>query len=140
MAKKNIRDIDLLGKKVLMRVDFNVPMDAEGNITDKNRIVQALPTIRYALEHGAKLVLFSHLGRVKTEADKASNSLLPVSIELEKELKQPVLFIHETRGAELENAINNLKNGEVVMFENTRYEDIVGKKESGNDQIGRAHV
>ena len=133
MAKKNIRDIDLLGKKVLMRVDFNVPMDAEGNITDKNRIVQALPTIRYALEHGAKLVLFSHLGRVKTEADKASNSLLPVSIELEKELKQPVLFIHETRGAELENAINNLKNGEVVMFENTRYEDIVGKKESGND-------
>src|SRR5574344_1605905 len=133
MAKKNIRDIDLLGKKVLMRVDFNVPMDAEGNITDKNRIVQALPTIRYAIEHGAKLVLFSHLGRVKTEADKASNSLLPVSIELEKELKQPVLFIHETRGAELENAINNLKNGEVVMFENTRYEDIVGKKESGND-------
>ena len=134
MAKKNIRDIDLLGKKVLMRVDFNVPMDAEGNITDKNRIVQALPTIRYALEHGAKLVLFSHLGRVKTEADKASNSLLPVSIELEKELKQPVLFIHETRGAELENAINNLKNGEVVMFENTRRR-YVWQKESGMSRI-----
>ena len=132
MAKKNIRDIELNGKKVLMRVDFNVPMK-NGVITDTNRIVQALPTINYALDHGAKLILFSHLGRVKEEADLAKNDLAPVANKLEELLKKPVKFINATRGKELEDAINNMKNGEVVMFQNTRYEDLNGKKESKND-------
>lgn len=132
MAKKNIRDIELNGKKVLMRVDFNVPMK-NGVITDTNRIVQALPTINYALDHGAKLILFSHLGRVKEEADLAKNDLAPVAKKLEELLKKPVKFINATRGKELEDDINNMKNGEVVMFQNTRYEDLNGKKESKND-------
>lgn len=132
MAKLNIRNLELNGKKVLMRVDFNVPMK-DGVITDVNRIVQALPTIRFAIEKGGKVILFSHLGRVKSEADKATNSLAPVAVKLQELLGQPVKFVPETRGAVLEEAINNMKNGDVVMFENTRFEDINGKKESGND-------
>ena len=132
MAKKNIRDVQLKGKKVLMRVDFNVPMK-DGVITDANRIVQALPTIKYAIEQGGKVILFSHLGRVKSEEDKATNSLAPVAAKLQEMLGQPVTFIPETRGEALENAINALQEGEVLMFENTRFEDINGKKESKND-------
>ena len=132
MAKKNIRDIVLTGKKVLMRVDFNVPMK-NGVITDTNRIVQALPTINYALEQGAKVILFSHLGRVKEEKDLAKNDLAPVAVKLAELLGKPVKFINATRGAELEEAINNMNPGEVVMFQNTRYEDLDGKKESKNN-------
>ena len=132
MNKKTIRDVDLKGKVVLMRVDFNVPMK-EGKITDENRIVQALPTIKYALDHDAKLVLFSHLGRVKTEEDKATNSLAPVAKRLAELLGQPVNFIPETRGEKLEKAVKAMKNKDIVMFENTRFEDIDGKKESKND-------
>lgn len=132
MNKKTIRDVDLKGKVVLMRVDFNVPMK-DGKITDENRIVQALPTIKYALEQDAKLVLFSHLGRVKTEEDKATNSLAPVAKRLSELLGQPVTFIPETRGAKLEKAVKEMKNKDIVMFENTRFEDIDGKKESKND-------
>ena len=132
MAKKNIRDIVLTGKKVLMRVDFNVPMK-NGVITDTNRIVQALPTINYALEQGAKVILFSHLGRVKEEKDLAKNDLAPVAVKLAELLGKPVKFVNATRGAELEEAINNMNAGEVVMFQNTRYEDLDGKKESKND-------
>lgn len=133
MSKRSIRDLDLNGKKVLMRVDFNVPMK-DGVITDKNRIVQALPTISYALEQGGKVILFSHLGRVKTAEDCAKNSLAPVAKELEKELGKKVTFVPATRGKELEDAINSLQNGEVLMFENTRFEDVDGKKESKNNQ------
>ena len=132
MAKKNIRDLNLKGKKVLMRVDFNVPMKA-GVITDDNRIVQALPTIKHAINEGGKVILFSHLGRVKSAEDLAKNSLAPVAKRLEELLGQPVKFVPATRGAELEEAINALNEGEVVMFENTRYEDLEGKKESKND-------
>ena len=132
MNKKTIRDVDLKGKVVLMRVDFNVPMK-DGKITDENRIVQALPTIKYALDHDAKLVLFSHLGRVKTEEDKATNSLAPVAKRLAELLGQPVNFIPETRGEKLEKAVKAMKNKDIVMFENTRFEDIDGKKESKND-------
>ena len=132
MNKKTIRDVELKGKVVLMRVDFNVPMK-DGKITDENRIVQALPTIKYALDHDAKLVLFSHLGRVKTEEDKATNSLAPVAKRLSELLGQPVTFIPETRGAKLEKAVKEMKNKDIVMFENTRFEDIDGKKESKND-------
>ena len=78
MAKKTVKDLDVKGKKVLMRVDFNVPMK-DGKITDENRIVAALPTIKYVLEHGGKVIAFSHLGKVKEEADKASKSLKPVA-------------------------------------------------------------
>jgi len=132
MQKKTIKDVELKGKKVLMRVDFNVPMK-NGVITDTNRIVQALPTIKYALEHEAKLILFSHLGRVKEEADLAKNDLAPVAEKLEELLGQKVTFVNATRGKELEEAIESLKNGEAVMFQNTRYEDLEGKKESKND-------
>ena len=137
MNKKTIVDVDLKGKVVLMRVDFNVPMK-NGVITDENRIIQALPTIKYALEQDAKLVLFSHLGRVKTEEDKAKNSLAPVAKRLAELLNQPVTFVPETRGAALEAAVKNLKEKEIVMFENTRFEDLEGKKESKNDpELGK---
>ena len=130
--KKTIKDVKLEGKKVLIRVDFNVPMK-NGVITNDNRIVQALPTIKYAIDNNAKVVLFSHLGRVKTEEDKANNSLAPVAKRLEELLGQKVKFVAATRGKELEDAINNMKEKEVVMFENTRFEDVEGKKESGNN-------
>jgi len=135
--KKTIRDVNLKGKTVLIRVDFNVPMK-DGVITNDNRIVQALPTIKYALEQNAKLVLFSHLGRVKEEADKAKNSLAPVAKRLSELLHQEVKFIPVTRGKELEDAVKNLKEKEIVMFENTRFEDVDGKKESKNDpELGK---
>ena len=132
MAKITVRDIDLKEKKVLIRVDFNVPIK-EGVITDDNRIVQALPTINYVLDNGGKAILFSHLGRIKTEEDKAKNSLAVVAERLSELLNKPVLFINETRGEKLETAINDLKSGEALMFENTRFEDLDGKKESKND-------
>jgi len=135
--KKLITDLDLNNKKVLMRVDFNVPIK-DGKITDDNRIIQALPTIKYALEHNAKLILFSHLGKVKTEEDKATKSLKTVAEKLSELLGKNVTFIPETRGEKLEKAINNLKSGEVLMFENTRFEDLDGKKESKNDsELGK---
>ncbi len=137
MAKKIVRDVDVKGKTVLIRVDFNVPMN-DGVITDDNRIVQALPTIKDVIERRGKLVLFSHLGRVKTEADKAGKSLAPIAEKLAEYLGQEVTFVPFTRGPELEKAIANLQEGEVLMFENTRFEDIVGKKESGNDpELGK---
>lgn len=132
MAKLNIRDIELKNKKVLMRVDFNVPMK-NGVITDENRIIQALPTINYALEQGAKVILFSHLGRVKEEKDLAKNDITPVAKRLAELVNAKVTFVNATRGSELENAINNMNCGEIVMFQNTRYEDLEGKKESKND-------
>lgn len=137
MSKKTIADVKLTGKTTLIRVDFNVPMK-DGQITDDNRIVQALPTIQYAIKEGAKVVLFSHLGRIKEEADKAKNSLAPVAKRLSELLNQEVKFIPQTRGKELEDAIKGLKNGEVLMFENTRFEDLEGKKESKNDsELGK---
>ena len=135
--KKTIRDLNLAGKVTLIRVDFNVPMK-DGAITDDNRIVQAIPTIKYAQEQGAKIVLFSHLGRVSTEADKATNSLAPVAKRLSELLNQKVQFIPTTRGKELEDAIKALKDKEILMFENTRFEDIDGKKESKNNpELGK---
>ncbi len=132
MAKKNIKDLDLKGKRVLIRVDFNVPMK-NGTITDENRIVQAIPTIKYAIDEGGKVIVFSHLGRVKTVDDLAKNSLAPVAKRLAEILGMPVKFVPTTRGQELEDAVKALKEGEVLMFENTRYEDLDGKKESNCD-------
>src|SRR5690554_4093970 len=129
MAKKTVKDIAVKGKKVLVRVDFNVPMK-NGEITDENRIVEALPTIKYILEQGGRAIVFSHLGRVKEASDKEKNSLAPVAKRLSEHLNQPVIFIPETRGVQLEEAINQLKDGEILMFENTRFEDLDNKKES----------
>ncbi len=130
--KKTISDIELKNKKVLIRVDFNVPIQ-EGVITDDNRIREALPTIEYVIKHGGKAIVFSHLGRIKDESDKESNSLLIVSKRLSELIDKEVIFIPETKGEALENAINQLKPGDILMFENTRFEDIDGKKESKND-------
>ena len=130
---KTIRDFDLNGKKVLIRVDFNVPIK-DGTITDDNRIKESLKTISYAINHGAKVILFSHLGRIKEESDLAKNDLLPVSKRLSELLEKEVIFIAKTRGRELEEAISNMKCGDVILVQNTRYEDLNGKKESSNDQ------
>ena len=140
MAKKIVTDLDVKGKKVLTRVDFNVPMK-DGKITDENRINAALPTLKYILENGGRVIAFSHLGKVKTEEDLKTKSLRVVAERLSELLGQEVKFIPATRGEELEKACNNLKDGEILMFENTRFEDLDGKKESkNNDEIGRAHV
>ena len=129
---KTIRDLDLDNKKVLIRVDFNVPIK-DGKIVDDTRIVGALPTIQYAIDHNAKVILMSHLGRVKEEADLEKNNLAPVAKRLCELLKKDVKFVNATRGPELENAINNMNNGDVLVMQNTRYEDLDGKKESSND-------
>ncbi|EGV02671.1 phosphoglycerate kinase [Streptococcus infantis SK970] len=138
MAKLTVKDVDLKGKKVLVRVDFNVPVK-DGVITNDNRITAALPTIKYILEQGGRAILFSHLGRVKEEADKEGKSLAPVAADLAAKLGQEVKFIPGvTRGAELEAAINALEDGQVLLVENTRYEDVDGKKESKNDpELGK---
>ncbi|MCY3039830.1 phosphoglycerate kinase [Aerococcus sp. Group 2] len=137
MAKETVKDVNVQGKKILMRVDFNVPMK-DGEITDDNRMVQALPTIKYVIEQGGKLILFSHLGKVKSEEDKKDKSLAPVAKHLEELLGQKVVFVPATRGQELEEAIDQLNDGEVLLFENTRFEDVDGKKESGNDpELGK---
>lgn len=137
MAKKVVTDLDLKNKKVLVRVDFNVPMK-DGKITNDNRIVAALPTIEYILEQNGKAILFSHLGKVKTEEDKEGKSLRPVSARLSELLGKEVKFVPTTRGPELEKAVDELKDGEVLLFENTRFEDIDGKKESKNDpELGK---
>ncbi|EPP4151694.1 phosphoglycerate kinase [Listeria monocytogenes] len=137
MAKKVVTDLDLKDKKVLVRVDFNVPMK-DGKITNDNRIVAALPTIEYILEQNGKAILFSHLGKVKTEEDKEGKSLRPVAVRLSELLEKEVKFVPTTRGPELEKAIDELKDGEVLLFENTRFEDIDGKKESKNDpELGK---
>ena len=132
MAKKTLRDINVKGKKVLIRVDFNVPLK-DGEITDENRIVAALPTLIHVLKQGGKAIVFSHLGRVKDASDKKNNSLEVVAKRLSEHLNQTVIFIGETRGEKLEKAINQLSDGEILMFENTRFEDLEGKKESKND-------
>lgn len=137
MAKKIVTDLQVEGKKVLVRVDFNVPLK-DGVITDDNRIVQALPTIKYLIDHNAKVILFSHLGKVKSEEDKAKLSLRPVAERLSELLEKPVTFVPETRGEKLEAAINALNEGDVLLFENTRFEDLDGKKESKNDpELGK---
>ena len=135
--KKTIKDYDLNDKKVIIRCDFNVPIK-DGVITDDNRIVQSLTTIKYALDNGAKLILMSHLGRIKEEADKESNSLKLVATRLSELLGKEVKFSSVTRGEELENMVNSLNQGDVLLMENTRFEDVPDKKESGNDpELGK---
>ena len=122
MAKKIVSDLNVKGKKVLIRVDFNVPMK-NGVITDDTRVRAALPTIQYVVENGGKAIVFSHLGRVKTVEDMAKNNIKPVAARLEELIGRKVIFVDATRGAELEAAVNALQEGEILMFQNTRYED-----------------
>ena len=130
--KKTVKDLNIDNKKVIIRCDFNVPIK-DGKITDDTRIVKSLPTIKYCLEHNAKLILMSHLGRVKTEEDKTKNDLSVVATRLSELLEKHVTFVNATRGEELEEAISNMKDKDIVLIQNTRYEDLEGKKESGCD-------
>ena len=141
MAKLTVEDLPLEGKKVLMRVDFNVPIK-DGVVGDDNRIVAALPTIKYVIDHGGRAILFSHLGRIKKEEDKPGLSLRPVAERLSNLLNKPVTFVPVTEGKQLEDAINNMNNGDVLLVQNTRYEDVKDgeyvKRESGNDpELGK---
>ena len=135
MAKLIVSDVDVKDKKVLVRVDFNVPIK-DGVIGDDNRIVAALPTIKYIIENGGKAILLSHLGRIKSDEDKKSLSLAPVAKRLGELLEKPVTFVPSNEGKEVEDAINNMKDGDLVVLENTRFQDIdndFGKRESKND-------
>lgn len=130
--KKTIKDLKLKGKKVIIRCDFNVPIK-NNQILDDNRIIQSLETIKYAIKKGAKVILMSHLGRIKNYDDLKDKSLEPVADRLCELLEQDVIFVRDTKGVELEQAINNMQNGDVLLIENTRYEDLGGQKESKND-------
>lgn len=141
MAKLTVEDLDFAGKKVLMRVDFNVPIK-DGVVGDDNRIVAALPTIKYVLDHQGKAILFSHLGRIKKEADKPGLSMRPVAERLSNLLNMPVTFVPVTEGPQLEDAIAKMEDGQVLVVQNTRYEDVKNgeyvKRESGNDpELGK---
>jgi len=137
MDKKTVKDVALRGKKVLVRVDFNVPLE-NGVITNDNRITAALPTIKYILEKGGRAILFSHLGRIKQQGDKAGKSLAPVAKALGEKLSKEVVFPGSTQGSKLEAAIDALNDGDVLLVENTRFEDVDGKKESKNDaELGK---
>lgn len=131
--KKTIKDLNIKNKRVLIRCDFNVPIK-NGKIVDDNRIVESLPTINYAISQEAKVILFSHLGRVKDESDLLKNDLAPVAIRLSELLDKEVIFINKTRGKELEVAIKNMHPGDILLVQNTRYEDLDGKKESSNNE------
>ena len=129
MNKVTVRDIDLDGKKVLMRCDFNVPLDENKNITDKTRIVAAMPTIKYVLDHNAKLILCSHLGRPKGEV-KPELSLKPVADELSKELGREVKLAKDIVGPSAHELTENMKEGDVVLLENVRFDP----REEKNDE------
>ena len=134
---KTIKDLNIDNKKVIIRCDFNVPIK-EGKIVDDTRIIGALPTIQYCLDHNAKIILLSHLGRVKTAEDLKKNDLSPVANRLSELLKQDILFSDETRGEELEEVIKSMNPKDIILIQNTRYEDLDGKKESGNDaELGK---
>ena len=128
MDKKTLCDLELDGKKVLVRVDYNVPMDAEGKITDDTRITASLDTLRYLLAHGAAVILMAHLGRPKGEVNK-KYSLEPVAAHLSELLNMPVAFAHDCIGEEAEKMAAALKPGEVLMLENLRFH----KEEEKND-------
>ena len=135
--KKTIRELNLKDKKVLIRVDFNVPIK-NGVITSNKRILAALPTIKFAMESGAKVILLSHLSRIKTIEDTKTKSLKLIAEELSKELRKMVQFVPHTRGSVLEEKIKNLGSGEVLMMENTRFEDLNNKAESNNSpELGK---
>ncbi len=128
MSKKTVKDIDIKGKKVFVRCDFNVPMDENKNITDNRRIVSALPTIKYLIEQGCKIILSSHLGRPKGEF-KEEYSLKPVAAELSKLLGQEVLMAKDVIGESAKQLANSLQPGQVMLLENVRFH----REETDND-------
>lgn len=135
MAKLTISDLNIQGKKILVRVDFNVPIQ-KGVISDDNRIAAALPTIRYIIANGGKAILLSHLGRIKSDADKKELSLKPIAKRLGELLDKEVTFVPANEGAAVEKAIAQMQDGDVIVLENTRFQDIdndFGKRESKND-------
>ena len=129
---KTIRDLNIRNKKVIIRVDFNVPME-NGTIVDDTRIKAALETINYCVANNSKIILLSHLGRVKEPKDLATNDLAPVAERLSELLHKPVLFSEKTNGPELEEMVATMKFKDIILVQNTRYEDLDGKKESSND-------
>jgi len=131
--KKTIKDYHYDNKKVIIRCDLNVPIN-EGEVTDDTRIKGSLESINYLIDHNAKVIILSHLGKIKTEEDKKNNSLYPVYLKLQKYLNTNVYFSKETRGKTLEEHIRNLKPKEVLLIENTRYEDYPNKLESNCDE------
>lgn len=134
---KTIKEIDLKNKTIILRCDFNVPIK-NNRITDDNRIIESLDTIRYILNQKSKLVILSHLGRVENKEDMKDNSLEPVAIRLGKYLKKKVIFCEKNEGKEVEEIIKNASYGDVILLENTRYQDIDNKRESNNDpELGK---
>lgn len=131
--KKTIKDYKYKDKKVIIRCDLNVPIE-NGKITDDTRIKESLKSINYLIDNDAKIIVLSHLGKIKTEEDKKDNSLYPVYLKLKEYLNTNVLFSKETRGEKLEQLVNNLQNKEVLLIENTRYEDVPNKLESSCDE------
>ncbi|MDD5503696.1 MAG: phosphoglycerate kinase [Candidatus Omnitrophica bacterium] len=130
MNKKSVRDVDFAAKRVLMRVDFNVPLDKQQNVTDDNRIRAALPTIQYILSKGGRLVLMSHLGRPKGEV-KPEYSLKPCAKSLSALLNKPVKVLDDCVGEKVEKAVSGMSNGDVVLLENLRFH----KEETDNDKV-----
>ena len=130
--KRTIRDMEISGKKVIIRCDFNVPIK-DGKIIDDNRILMSLETINYAIDNGAKVILMSHLGRVKEVSDLKKNDLALVGRRLADLIGKKVTFVSKTRGVELEESINRMNDGDVLLIQNTRYEDLDVNKESSND-------
>ena len=135
--KKTIEDYNYKGKNVIIRCDLNVPME-NGIITDDTRIKESLKSLNYLINHDAKIIVLSHLGKVKSEDDKANNSLYPVYLKLKEYLDTNVIFSKNTRGEELEKIVANLKEKEVLLIENTRYEDVPNKLESTcNEELSK---
>ena len=128
---KTIKNFDLENKKVIIRVDFNVPIK-DGHILDDTRIVESLETIKYAINHKAKIILLSHLGRIKTEEDLKKNDLAPVAVRLSKLLNKNVMFISSLDYDLIKNETAKLENGDVCLLQNTRFYDLDNKKESSN--------
>lgn len=133
MMKKNITDYNYVGKKVIIRCDLNVPI-LNGKITDDTRIKESLHSIKYLIEKKAKIIILSHLGKVKTEEDKKANTLYPVYLRLKELLNTEVYFSRELTGRDLETKINKLYPGQVLLLENTRYLDVPNKLESNCDE------
>ena len=131
--KKTIKDYQYEGKRVIIRCDLNVPIK-DGKITDDTRIKESLESINYLIDHQARIIILSHLGKIKTEEDKLTNSLYPVYEKLKSYLNTNVYFSNQTRGDNLEGLVKKLQNGEVLLVENTRYEDFPDKLESSCDE------
>ena len=127
-----LQNTDIKNKRVIIRCDFNVPIK-DGKVLDDTRIYESIKTINYCLENNASVILMSHLGRIKEEKDLEENSLEPVSLVLSDILGKDVKFVSETHGKKFEEALKDISLGDVLLIENTRYEDLNGKKESGCD-------